>query len=72
MLQRLDRALEELSNRFPRAARVVRLRFLHGLTMESTATELGVSTGTVKREWTFARAWLAAAIESDPMASTEG
>ncbi|AMY09570.1 RNA polymerase sigma factor [Luteitalea pratensis] len=72
MLERLDRALEELSNRLPRAARVVRLRFLDGLTMESTATELGLSTGTVKREWTFARAWLAAAIESDPMASTEG
>lgn len=64
MLGRLDTALDELSAGFPRAARVVQLRFLAGLTTEETAAELGLSTGTVKREWTFARAWLAAAMES--------
>jgi RNA polymerase sigma factor (sigma-70 family) len=65
MLERLDRALGELSSRFPRAARVVQLRFIVGLTTEDTATELGLSAGTVKREWTFARAWLAAAMDTD-------
>jgi predicted DNA-binding protein (UPF0251 family) len=44
----------------------VRLRFLAGLTTEETAAQLKLSTGTVKREWTFAKAWLAAAIESPP------
>jgi RNA polymerase sigma factor (TIGR02999 family) len=65
MLERLDRALGELSSRFPRSARVVQLRFIVGLTTEDTATELGLSAGTVKREWTFARAWLAAAMDTD-------
>jgi RNA polymerase sigma factor (TIGR02999 family) len=64
MLGRLDRALQELTDSFPRAAHVVHLRFIAGMTTEDTAQELGLSTGTVKREWTFARAWLAAAIES--------
>jgi RNA polymerase sigma factor (TIGR02999 family) len=63
-LARLDKALADLSESFPRSARVVELRFLAGLTTEETATELGLSLGTVKREWTFARAWLAAAMES--------
>lgn len=64
-LERLDRALHELSTSFPRAARVVQLRFISGLTTEETAGAMGLSSGTVKREWTFARAWLAAAMESD-------
>jgi RNA polymerase sigma factor (TIGR02999 family) len=64
VLARLDQALAELNDSFPRAARVVQLRFLAGLTNEEAATELGLSAGTVKRDWTFARAWLAAAMES--------
>jgi RNA polymerase sigma factor (TIGR02999 family) len=63
-LGRLDRALEQLSDSFPRAAQVVQLRFLAGLTTDETAAELGLSPGTVKRDWVFARAWLAAALES--------
>ena len=35
------------------------------LTTEETAAQLGLSVGTVKRDWRFARAWLASAIESD-------
>ncbi len=66
MLDGLDRAVEELAAQHPRAADVVRLRFLAGLTTEETAAQLKLSTGTVKREWTFAKAWLAAAIESPP------
>ena len=63
-LERLDDALRSLSRDFPRAAQVVELRFLAGLTTDETASHLGLSSGTVKRDWTFARAWLAAAIES--------
>jgi RNA polymerase sigma factor (TIGR02999 family) len=65
MLERLDRALAEFAVAFPRAAQVVELRFLAGLTTDETARHLGISPGTVKREWTFARAWLGAAIGMD-------
>jgi len=68
-LARLDRALNELSASFPRTAHVVQLRFLAGLTNDEAAAELGLSPATVKREWTFARAWLAAAIESPPLST---
>lgn len=70
MLERLDQALVELGKSFPRAAQVVQLRFLAGLTMEETAKELDLSTGTVKRDWTFARAWLAAAMEDEASHTT--
>jgi RNA polymerase sigma factor (TIGR02999 family) len=64
-LGRLDRALERLCNEHPRAAQVVQLRFLGDLSLEDTATELGISIGTVKRDWTFARAWLAASLQNE-------
>ena len=38
-------------------------RFLAGMSNEEAAAELGVSPRTVKRDWAFARAWLAAAID---------
>lgn len=68
MLERLDQALEELDRTYPRAARVVQLRFIGGLTTEEAAEQLGLSPGTVKRDWTFARAWLAAAMQDDSAA----
>jgi RNA polymerase sigma factor (TIGR02999 family) len=63
VLVRLDRAVEQLNGTYPRAAQVVQLRYLVGMTTEETAAALGLSSGTVKRDWTFARAWLAAALE---------
>lgn len=62
-LGNLDRAIAELAEKYPRTAQVVQLRFMAGLTTDETAEELGLSAGTVKREWTFARVWLAAAME---------
>jgi RNA polymerase sigma factor (TIGR02999 family) len=70
ILGRLDRALKELSVSSPRTAQVVHLRFIAGLTTEQTAARLGLSSGTIKREWTFARAWLAAAMEPDTSTQT--
>ena len=58
----LDHALDALSRLDPQQARVVELRFFGGLTVEETAEVLGVSTGTVKREWSMARAWLRRAV----------
>jgi RNA polymerase sigma-70 factor (ECF subfamily) len=54
----LDEALNSLTTLDQRGARIVELRFFSGLTIEETAAVLGVSPGTVKREWSTARAWL--------------
>ena len=54
----LDEALTSLARLDPRGARIVELRFFSGLTIEETAAVLAVSSGTIKREWSTARAWL--------------
>jgi len=55
----LDAALEELAIAEPRCAQVVELRIFAGLDVTEVARLLDVSTPTVKRDWAFARAWLA-------------
>jgi RNA polymerase sigma-70 factor (ECF subfamily) len=54
----LDEALTGLSELDPQQAKVVELRFYGGLSVEETAEVLSISTATVKREWSMARAWL--------------
>jgi RNA polymerase sigma factor (TIGR02999 family) len=54
----LDDALEGLEKLDPRKSRVVELRFFGGLNLEETAEALGVSTDTVGRDWSAAKAWL--------------
>ncbi|HLG55090.1 MAG TPA: sigma-70 family RNA polymerase sigma factor [Vicinamibacterales bacterium] len=54
----LDDALETLEALHARQSRVVELRFFGGLDLEETAHVLGVSVGTVRRDWSLARAWL--------------
>lgn len=51
-------ALERLEQVSPRSAAVVELRFLAGLDVNEAADALGISAATVKREWSYARAWL--------------
>ncbi len=58
-LQELDAALTRLEEIDARQAQVVELRFFSGLTIEETASVVGVSPETVKREWRTARLWLA-------------
>lgn len=58
----LDDALERLSTIDPRQSRMVELRFFGGLTIEETAEVLNISPATLKREWSFARAWLYRAV----------
>lgn len=55
---RLDDALDALTRLDPRKGRVIELRFFGGLSAEETAAVLDVSTKTVMRDWTFAKAWL--------------
>ena len=54
----LDDALKTLAAMDSQQSRVVELKFFGGLSNEDTAEVLGVSTSTVKRDWTSARAWL--------------
>jgi RNA polymerase sigma factor (TIGR02999 family) len=54
----LDEALTALAELDQRKSRVVELRFFGGLSVEETADVLSVSPGTVRRDWTLARAWL--------------
>lgn len=54
----LDDALTRLEGLDARQSRVIELRFFGGLDLEETANVLGVSVGTVRRDWSLARAWL--------------
>ena len=60
----IDEALSQLEQADPRAARVTELRFFAGLQESEIAEQLGVSEISVKRDWKFARAWLAAHLKS--------
>lgn len=66
----LDDALRDLERLAPRQARVVELRFFAGLSVNETATVLTSSPATVKRDWTFARAFLLRALDGGTPAST--
>jgi RNA polymerase sigma factor (TIGR02999 family) len=60
----VDEALASLEAIDPRKAAVVELRFFGGLTLEETATQLGISPETVGREWRRAKAWLYKELQS--------
>ena len=61
----LDDALTSLAKYDKRMSDVVELRFFAELSVEETAEVLKVSTKTVKRDWKFARAWLARKLNGD-------
>ena len=54
----LNEALDRLATLDPVQGRIVELRYFSGLTIDEVAATLGVSAGTVKREWSIAKAWL--------------
>jgi RNA polymerase sigma factor (TIGR02999 family) len=54
----LDDALIALARIDARKVQIVEMRFFGGLTVEETAEVLKLSTGTVKRDWRAAKAWL--------------
>jgi DNA-directed RNA polymerase specialized sigma24 family protein len=55
----VNEALTRLESLDSRAARAVELRFFGGLSEAEAAETLGVSVATLKRDWEFAKAWLA-------------
>ncbi len=54
----LDEALDRLESRDPDKARLVKLRYFVGMTVEQAAETLGISVTTANRWWSYARAWL--------------
>ncbi len=54
----LDEALVALARIDPRKVQIVEMRFFGGLTVEEIGDVLKVSTGTIKRDWRAAKAWL--------------
>jgi len=54
----LNAALEELAALEPRHEQVVELRIFGGLSVEESAEVMGVSSATVRRDWSVARLFL--------------
>ena len=64
----LDEALDRLERHDGDAARLVKLRYFAGLSVQEAAEALGISRATADRYWAYAKAWLYCAIsgEGDP------
>lgn len=62
----LDDALKALAAFDERKSRVIELRFFGGLSVEETASVLGVSADTVTRDWRLAKAWLQGEMREPP------
>jgi RNA polymerase sigma factor (TIGR02999 family) len=58
MVIRLNEALERLAEFDTRRARVVEMRYFGGLTADEIAAALHISTQSVNRDWSLAKAWL--------------
>src|SRR5215467_11034994 len=68
----LDEAVRQLQEEDPRLGEIVMLRYFTGLSIEETAEVIGASLSTVKRDWRFARAWLAQRLGGDVPAAGAG
>ena len=55
LLLALGTALESLERVNSRQSRIVECRYFGGMTVEETATALGISTATVSRGWALAQ-----------------
>jgi RNA polymerase sigma factor (TIGR02999 family) len=74
-LLQLNEILERLREADPRAHDVVELRCFGGLSVEETASVLGTSPRTVKREWRTVKAWLRSELQpgrSEPCSTASG
>ncbi|MGE0101510.1 MAG: sigma-70 family RNA polymerase sigma factor [Blastocatellales bacterium] len=54
----LDDALNDLAVIDKRQSQIVELRYFGGLSEDEVAEVLGISSRTVRRDWSLARAWL--------------
>ena len=60
----VNEALEKFAAQDQQKAELVKLRYFVGMTIEEAAEALGISSGTAKRHWAYARAWLAQEIKA--------
>jgi RNA polymerase sigma factor (TIGR02999 family) len=58
LIESVHEVLDDLAKLDPEKAEIVKLRFFVGLNFEEIAALLNVNEGTVRRHWTFARAWM--------------
>jgi RNA polymerase sigma factor (TIGR02999 family) len=68
----LDEGLAGLAALDERLARVVELRYFAGLSIAETSAALGVSSATVERDWTIAKAWLLERLSSGVPPAADG
>jgi RNA polymerase sigma factor (TIGR02999 family) len=61
----LDEALTQFEAEDPVKARLVKLRYFAGLSLQETAEALGISLATAKRHWVYARSWLYGKVHGD-------
>jgi DNA-directed RNA polymerase specialized sigma24 family protein len=61
----LNDAIERLAADDPPAARLAELRIFAGLSVDEAAQALGVPHTSAYRQWTYAQAWLRAALDDD-------
>lgn len=61
----IDEALNRLHATDKRLSDVVMLRYFGGLSIQQTAEAMNLAPATVKRDWTYARAWLFEQMNSD-------
>lgn len=57
-IESLVAAIRTLETQLPRAAEVIRLRYISGLTIDQVSDALEISSRTVVNDWEYARAWL--------------
>lgn len=57
-MDQLDEAMTALGHVDPQLLRVMELRYFSGRSLAEVANLMGCSLATVKRRWTYARAWL--------------
>ena len=58
----VDEALAELEAEDPDSAELVKLRYFAGMTWEEITEATGIPDRTIRRRWSYARAWLGARI----------
>ena len=51
-------ALDQLAEKAPRKAELVKLRYFLGYTMAEAAQVLGIAQSTAEEDWTYSKAWL--------------
>jgi len=62
----VNEALDKLAREDKTAAELVKLRYFVGMTMQESASALGLAPRTAERLWTYARAWLRREIQRQP------